>query len=92
MPPPEARPEPVRIAAGESPGIDGLSEELALAGYERVERVEERGQFAVRGGLLDVFPTTAASRSGSSSSATRSSRSARSRRSPSGRCTRSRAG
>ena len=58
MPPVEARPEPVRIVAGEAPGIDGLSEELALAGYERVERVEERGQFAVRGGLLDVFPTT----------------------------------
>jgi transcription-repair coupling factor (superfamily II helicase) len=31
---------------------------LALAGYERVERAEERGQFAVRGGLVDVFPTT----------------------------------
>jgi transcription-repair coupling factor (superfamily II helicase) len=58
MPPPDARPEPVRIAAGAAPGIDALSEELALAGYERVERVEERGQFAVRGGLLDVFPTT----------------------------------
>ena len=27
-------------------------------GYERVERVEERGQFAVRGGIVDVFPTT----------------------------------
>src|SRR5205823_12462422 len=32
--------------------------ELALSGYERVERVEERGQFAVRGGIVDVFPTT----------------------------------
>ena len=62
---------------------------LALAGYERVERVEERGQFAVRGGLVDVFPTTGASRSASSSSATRSSRSARSRRSRSARCIRS---
>src|SRR5437667_385741 len=30
----------------------------ALAGYERVERAEERGQFAVRGGIVDVFPTT----------------------------------
>ena len=28
------------------------------AGYERVERVEERGQFAVRGGIVDVFPST----------------------------------
>ena len=35
-----------------------LAERLALAGYERVERVEERGQFAVRGGIVDVFPTT----------------------------------
>src|SRR6185312_10333791 len=34
------------------------AEHLASAGYERVERVEERGQFAVRGGLVDVFPTT----------------------------------
>src|SRR5205814_8039258 len=31
---------------------------LALAGYERVDRVEERGQFVVRGGIVDVFPTT----------------------------------
>jgi transcription-repair coupling factor (superfamily II helicase) len=58
LPPPEARPGRIDIAAGEEPGIDGLAEELALAGYERVERVEERGQFAVRGGLVDVFPTT----------------------------------
>ena len=28
------------------------------AGYERVDRVEERGQFAVRGGIVDVFPST----------------------------------
>src|SRR5215216_7221447 len=58
MPPPSERPGPMTIAPGEEPGIDGLSERLALAGYERVERVEERGQFAVRGGLVDVFPTT----------------------------------
>ena len=30
---------------------------LVLAGYERVERVEERGQIAIRGGILDVFGT-----------------------------------
>ncbi|HET8607873.1 MAG TPA: transcription-repair coupling factor [Gaiellaceae bacterium] len=57
-PPPAERPEPIRVAPGEEPGIDGLGEELAMAGYERVDRVEERGQFAVRGGLVDVFPTT----------------------------------
>ncbi len=43
---------------GDEPGVDGLAEHLALAGYERVERVDERGQFAVRGGIVDVFPST----------------------------------
>ena len=52
-----ARADP-RSRRGDEPGIDGLAETLAIAGYERVERVEERGQFAVRGGLVDVFPTT----------------------------------
>jgi transcription-repair coupling factor (superfamily II helicase) len=58
LPPVAARPEPIRLEVGAEPGLDGLAERLALAGYERVERAEERGQFAVRGGLLDVFPTT----------------------------------
>src|SRR5580765_1727369 len=53
-----ARPEPLRIAPGDEQGIAALTDALALAGYERVERAEERGQFAVRGGLVDVFPTT----------------------------------
>jgi len=56
--PPEVRPAPISLATGAEPGLDGLAESLALAGYERVDRVEERGQFAVRGGLVDVFPTT----------------------------------
>jgi transcription-repair coupling factor (superfamily II helicase) len=58
MPRAAERPAPLRIAQGDEPGIDSLVEHLASAGYERVERVEERGQFAVRGGLVDVFPTT----------------------------------
>jgi transcription-repair coupling factor (superfamily II helicase) len=58
LPPLSARPAPLRVQPGDEPGIDLLAEELASAGYERVERVEERGQFAVRGGLVDVFPTT----------------------------------
>src|SRR4051812_40350590 len=58
MPPPTDRPDPIEVAQGQEPGIDLLAESFALAGYERVERVEERGQFAVRGGLVDVFPTT----------------------------------
>jgi transcription-repair coupling factor (superfamily II helicase) len=58
MPPESSRPAPIRIAPGEEIGIEQLTESLALAGYERVERAEDRGQFAVRGGLVDVFPTT----------------------------------
>ena len=58
MPPPEARPAPVRLAPGDELGIDALVDRLARAGYERVERAEERGQIAVRGGLVDVFPST----------------------------------
>src|SRR3954469_2057256 len=58
MPPPATRPAPGAVARGDEPGIDLLAEQFALARYERVERVEERGQFAVRGGLVDVFPTT----------------------------------
>jgi transcription-repair coupling factor (superfamily II helicase) len=58
MPPEDVRPKPLRVAPGEEISLEQLSESLALAGYERVERADERGQFAVRGGLVDVFPTT----------------------------------
>src|SRR5438105_1565989 len=54
MPPAAERPAPLRLAQGDEPGIDAIAEHLASAGYERVERVEERGQFAVRGGLVDA--------------------------------------
>jgi transcription-repair coupling factor (superfamily II helicase) len=58
MPPPAARPEALELEVGDEPGIDGLARRLALAGYERVDRVEERGQFALRGGIVDVYPST----------------------------------
>jgi transcription-repair coupling factor (superfamily II helicase) len=58
MPPRQARPEPLALEPGAAPGLDAVAEHLALAGYERVDRVQERGHFAVRGGLVDVFPTT----------------------------------
>ena len=58
LPPADARPEPLEIRVGAEPGADELVERLALAGYERVERVEGRGQFAVRGGIVDAYPST----------------------------------
>jgi transcription-repair coupling factor (superfamily II helicase) len=58
LPPLETRPAAIELAAGQEVGVEGLAEVFALAGYERVERVDDRGQFAVRGGIVDVFPTT----------------------------------
>ena len=45
-------------ASATSRASKALAERLALAGYERVPQAEERGQFAVRGGIVDVFPPT----------------------------------
>ena len=58
LPPPVLRPVPLEVAVGDEPGFAALVEHLALAGYERVERVDARGQMALRGGLVDVFPAT----------------------------------
>ncbi len=58
LPPPRLRPEALELLAGRDLGVEGLSEALAIAGYERADRVDDRGQFAVRGGIVDVFPTT----------------------------------
>jgi transcription-repair coupling factor (superfamily II helicase) len=38
-------------------GFDALVRELAALGYSRTPQVEARGEFAVRGGIVDVFPT-----------------------------------
>ena len=46
------------MAAGETTPIDGWSTADRL-GYERTTQVEERGELAVRGGLIDVYPSTA---------------------------------
>ncbi|MFQ5425998.1 MAG: transcription-repair coupling factor, partial [Gaiellales bacterium] len=55
LPPARLRPEPIELRAGAELSVDAVAEALALAGYQRVERVEARGDFAVRGGLIDVF-------------------------------------
>ena len=52
------RPAGFAIAKGEEIDLGDVAKSLVAAGYERVEQVEERGQFAVRGGILDVFPAT----------------------------------
>ncbi|MEZ5077060.1 MAG: transcription-repair coupling factor [Solirubrobacterales bacterium] len=52
------RPAGFVIGRGEEVDLGSVAEDLTAAGYERVEQVEERGQFAVRGGILDVFGAT----------------------------------
>jgi transcription-repair coupling factor (superfamily II helicase) len=52
------RPAGFAIASGEEINLTAVARDLDGAGYERVEQVTERGQFAVRGGILDVFGAT----------------------------------
>jgi transcription-repair coupling factor (superfamily II helicase) len=49
---------PVALVVGEEHGLDTLVRALAEAAYVRVDLVERRGEFAVRGGIVDVFPPT----------------------------------
>jgi transcription-repair coupling factor (superfamily II helicase) len=58
VPDPELRPRSFTLRKGELLDLEECASELVAAGYERVEQVEDRGQFALRGGLLDVFPAT----------------------------------
>ncbi|MDZ7627457.1 MAG: transcription-repair coupling factor [Parvularculaceae bacterium] len=45
-----------RAAPGELVSIDKLAAYLAASGYARASTVREAGEFAVRGGLVDLFP------------------------------------
>lgn len=50
--------EPVRLAAGDEADLEDLARRLTDLAYARVDLVTKRGEFAVRGGILDVFPPT----------------------------------
>ena len=58
VPDPALRPHSFRLRVGELLDLDECMAELVAAGYERVDQVEDRGQFAARGGLLDIYPAT----------------------------------
>jgi transcription-repair coupling factor (superfamily II helicase) len=49
---------PVRLEAGQQASLEDTVTHLVDIGYSRVDLVERRGELAVRGGLLDVFPPT----------------------------------
>ena len=50
--------EPIALVEGEDQPFDELTSRLSFYAYERVDMVARRGQFAVRGGIVDVYPTT----------------------------------
>jgi transcription-repair coupling factor (superfamily II helicase) len=50
--------EPVSLHVGEEHDLDEVVRRLVAAAYHRVDLVERRGEFAVRGGIVDVFPPT----------------------------------
>lgn len=50
---------PIRIVRGTSVDPDLLAAELTRVGYRREELVEHRGEFARRGAIIDIYPSTA---------------------------------
>ncbi|MEV0686023.1 transcription-repair coupling factor [Nocardia sp. NPDC050378] len=51
--------EPIVLRVGEDHDFDALLARLVEFAYTRVDMVGKRGEFAVRGGILDLFPPTA---------------------------------
>ncbi|PRY01854.1 transcription-repair coupling factor [Allonocardiopsis opalescens] len=49
---------PVRLRTGDEADLEDVVTALVEAGYSRVDLVEKRGELAVRGGIVDVFPPT----------------------------------
>jgi len=49
---------PVELHDRDTADLTDVAERLVAAAYTRVDMVERRGEFAVRGGILDVFPPT----------------------------------
>ena len=56
---PDAHIDPLIIGAGDVIDLQGTVERLVAMGYRRDVQVEHRGDVAVRGSILDVYPSTA---------------------------------
>ena len=55
---PSAAAAPVVVRHGQRVDVEELLGALVARGYRREHQVEHRGEFAVRGGIVDVFPST----------------------------------
>jgi len=58
VPDPALRPSSFWLRKGDLIDLDEVANDLVACGYERVDQVDDRGQFAIRGGILDVYPAT----------------------------------
>ena len=43
------------VQLGQTLSLEGLQDNLHSLGYQRVDQVESRGEYSLRGGILDVF-------------------------------------
>jgi transcription-repair coupling factor (superfamily II helicase) len=50
--------EPIVVQPGQEVPVEGLIAQLVAMGYRREHQVEHRGELAVRGGIVDIFPST----------------------------------
>jgi len=46
----------IPLEVGNTLDLEGFIRELVYMGYERVDMVDTKGQFSIRGGIIDLFP------------------------------------
>ncbi len=56
MPPQELKKHTFKLSVGDTVNLTELTQRLVGAGYTRYEQVDGVSQFAVRGGIADIFP------------------------------------
>ena len=56
MPPQELKKRTLKIKQGDTVSLSELAEKLVFAGYSRYDQVDGVSQFALRGGIADIFP------------------------------------
>lgn len=45
-----------KLSVGDSVNIDEIGKKLIECGYERCDLVQNKGQYSIRGGIVDIFP------------------------------------
>lgn len=58
LPEAEVKGDILTISNGEAVEFESLKEKIVKLGYDREAQVDGPGQFAVRGGIIDIYPLT----------------------------------